>query len=299
MPTDQIKSVYTGIKNIFSESISKAIDCDIATHGAAIAFYMIFSVAPIFILIISVGGIFYSQEYITEQLYEQLQIYIGPQLTEGIQSFLNDRKLITGSVISSIIAIGVIVFGATTVMSQLKTVMNQIWEVKVVHIHSVWQFLMTRLISFGVILLISLLLLTSLLAEYIFSFAVPLIEQLLPGEEIIPLRVFSKISTIVFAVLFFTILFKILPDIHTGWINIIIGAFFTTILFLIGKYLVGYYFAAAGITATYKTAGSLVIFIIWVYYNVQVVLFGAIFTQVYTSATGCKIKPYSFVSLRE
>jgi len=292
-----MKLFFTSLKNIFLKSVFKAIDCDIGTQGAAIAFYMIFSIAPIFILVISVGGLFYSQEYITEQLYELLRVYVGPDLTEGVQSFLTGRTLITGSITSTILAAGVIVFGATTVMSQLKTVMNLIWGVKEIHIHSVWQFLISRLISFGVIILLSLLLLTSLFAEYILSYAVPLIQSVVPGDEIILFRVFSRISTIIFAVLFFTILFKILPDVHTGWTNIIIGSFFTTILFLAGKYLVGYYFTAAGIAATYKTAGSLVIFIIWVYYNVQIVLFGAIFTQVYTSETGGKIEPYRFVSL--
>ena len=291
--------MWKKIKSLFERSVHRAIDCDIVTQGAAIAFYTIFSIAPLLILIISLASIFYSEEFIRGQVSEQLISFAGAELTRGIQEYMEARRQSPESLFTTIIAIVMMIVGATTVINQLKNVLNMIWEVQEVHIHSVWQILINRLISFGVIILLSILLITSLLAESLFAVAIPFFQQFLPDFTLDAFKLVSQISTIIFAIAFFTLLFKILPDVHAPWKDIFIGAIFTTILFLAGKFLVGFFLTASGIGATYKAAGSLVVFIIWVYYNIQIVLFGAIFTQVYTKMFGGNITPYHFVSLEE
>ncbi|HMB97911.1 MAG TPA: YihY/virulence factor BrkB family protein [Balneolaceae bacterium] len=290
--------MWNKIKTLFIRSVNKAIECDIVTQGAAIAFYTIFSVAPLLILVISLASIFYSEELISGQVSEQLEALVGTELTRGIQDYMEARRQTPENLFTTIIAVVMMVIGATTVITQLKYVLNMIWEVKDVHIHSVWQILINRLISFGVIILLSVLLLTSLLAESILSIAIPFFQQFLPEFTLHIFQFISQISTIIFASAFFTLVFKILPDVNAPWKDIMAGAIFTTILFLAGKYLVGIFLTATGIDTTYKAAGSLVIFIIWVYYNIQIVLFGAILTQVYTSMFGGEITPYRFVSLK-
>lgn len=290
--------MWNKIKKLFIRSVNKAIECDIITQGAAIAFYTIFSVAPLLILVISLASIFYSEELISGQVSSQLEALVGAELTRGIQDYMETRRQTPENLFTTIIAILMMVIGATTVITQLKYVLNMIWEVQEVHIHSVWQILIDRLISFGIIILLSVLLLISLLAESILSIAIPFFQQFLPEFTLDIFQFISRISTIIFASAFFTLVFKILPDVNAPWKDIITGALFTTILFLAGKYLVGVFLTATGIDTTYKAAGSLVIFIIWVYYNIQIVLFGAILTQVYTKLFGGKITPYRFVSLK-
>jgi len=290
--------MWKKIWNLLSESITKAIDCGIGTQGAAIAFYTIFSIAPLLILVISLGNIFYSEELITGQVSEQLKALIGEDLMRGVQNYMESRQQKTDNILPSAIAILTMIIGATTVISQLKNALNTIWEIETVHIHSVWQILINRLVSFGIIIVLSLLLLISLLAESILSVTLPFFQQFLPDFTLMLFQYLSYLSTILFAVVFFTLVFKILPDVHAPWRDVITGAIFTTILFLTGKYLVGIFLTATGIDTTYKTAGSLVIFIIWVYYNVQIVLFGAIVTQLYTKTFGGIITPYRFVTMR-
>ena len=291
--------MWKKLKTLFIRSVNKAIECDIVTQGAAIAFYTIFSIAPMLILVISLASIFYSEELISGQVGEQLEAFVGAELTRGIQDYMEARRQSPENFFTTIIAIVMMIVGATTVINQLKYVLNMIWEIQEVHIHSVWQILINRLISFGVIILLSLLLLTSLLTESILSVAIPFFQQFLPDFTLQIFQYASRISTIIFATAFFTLVFKILPDVNAPWKDIIIGAIFTTILFLAGKYLVGIFLTATGIDTTYKAAGSLVLFIIWVYYNIQIVLFGAILTQMYTKIVGGKITPYRFVSLRK
>lgn len=293
-----MKKLLSNIWEILKQTINKAIEDDIITQGAAIAFYMIFSIAPLFVLMISVGGFFLSEEVIAEQIESYLGDFLDPSMIENLQQFFIDRMKGDAGIMATIIALATLIFGATTVISQLKATLNNIWYVGELKIHSVWNFLLSRLVSFGMILLFSLLLLASLAAEATLVVITGFFADLFPHVRLDIYRYISKFLTGGFAVLFFTLIFKILPDVHARWIDMLVGAIVTTILFIIGKNLIGIYLTAAGIEVTYKTAGSLVIFIIWVYYNVQTVLLGAVFTQVYTEKFGGSISPYKFVTLR-
>lgn len=291
--------IYHDIKTLVNATFRKAVDDDIMTQGAAIAFYTIFSVAPLFILIVSVSGFFFSEELITGQFKETLDDLVGPDMTETLTEFAAERSREPTSPWTSILATGIIIFGATTVINQLKLTLNKIWNVNEVKIHSAWKFLLNRLLSFGMILIFSLLLLISLLAEAIIGLISGLFLELFPAVPLDFYHLLSQVSTIGFAVIFFTLIFKILPDVHARWKDVIIGAIVTTLLFLLGKYLIGLFFSATGIQATYRAAGTLVVFVIWVYYNIQTILLGAVFTQVYTEQFGGRILPYRFVELKE
>lgn len=293
-----MKNLLKEIVGLLKLSLQKTIDDDIITQGAAIAFYTIFSIAPLFILLVSLSGIFFSDEQIIQQIDQTLGDYLDPSLIQSLNQFFIDRFRDNTGFIATIVALITVLFGATTVITQLKTTLNRIWNVQDVKIHSVWNYLLNRALSVAMILLFSLLLLTSLLAEAVFAVVSQFFSDLFPGFEISLYQISIQFGTIGFAVLFFALVFKILPDVHARWADIFIGAFITTILFIIGKYLIGLYLSATGIDVTYKAAGSLVIFIIWVYYNIQTILIGAVITQVYTEKYGGKIIPYKYVSLK-
>ncbi len=293
------KKVLTDVKVVLGKTFTKAIDDDIMTQGAAIAFYTVFSIAPLFILVVSVSSLFMSDEFILTQVDEQLRELAGPEIAESLNQYLQEVNYTPTGVFTTVVAIITVIFGATTVIAQLKNTLNTIWNVEVVRINSIWNFVLTRLLSFGVILLISFLLIASLLAEAIIGIISGFFTQTLPDININILKITTELMTVAFAVAFFTLIFKILPDVNAPWTDILVGAMATTVLFLLGKYLIGLYMTASDINAAYRAAGSLVIFIVWVYYNIQTILLGAVFTQVYTEKFGGEIRPYSFVQMRE
>ncbi|MFO7845141.1 MAG: YihY/virulence factor BrkB family protein [Balneolaceae bacterium] len=291
-------SIRKDAKEILGKTFSKAIDDDIMTQGAAIAFYTVFSVAPLFILVVAVSDLFLSEEYITTQVEAQLTALLGSDISSNLVQYIGQVSFDTSGVFTTIIASATVIFGATTVITQLKNSLNKIWNVESVEIHSVWNFLLNRLLSFGIIILTSLLLIGSLLTEAVIGIISGFFSQTLPTIDLDFYLIITEIATITFAVLFFALIFKILPDVIAPWKHIFIGAIATTMLFMAGKYLIGMYLTSSGISAAYRAAGSLIIFIVWVYYNVQTILLGAVFTQVYTEHSGGKILPYRFVRLR-
>lgn len=292
------KTIGNDLKQIIGKTFSKAVSDDIMTQGAAIAFYTVFSIAPLFILVVSVSDLFLSEEYINEQMEAQLSALVGSETSSSLIEYIGQVSFDTSGLFTTIIAIFTVVFGATTVITQLKHSLNKIWNVETVEIHSIWNFLLNRLLSFGVIILASLLLIGSLLTEAVIGIIGGFFSQTLPRVDLDFYLIITEISTIAFAVLFFALIFKILPDVIAPWKHLFIGALATTVLFMAGKYLIGVYLTSSGISAAYRAAGSLIIFIVWVYYNIQTILLGAVFTQVYTEHFGGKILPYRFVKLR-
>ncbi len=292
-----MKVILKDIWELLISTFTKAGDDEIFTFGAAIAFYTIFSIAPLLVLVVSLGGLFLSEEIIIDQIQFIAGDFLDETTILNMSEYLSESAEGGAGIFTTIIAIIAIAFGATTVISQLKIALDRIWNVREVKMKSVWKFLLNRLLSFGMILLISFLLILSLITEAALGIIGSIFMENLPDFEIDFFIYMNQAGTLAFAVLAFTLIFKILPDVHARWIDVIVGACVTTLLFLLGKYLIGFYFSTAGIDATYRAAGSLIIFVIWVYYNVLIILFGAVFTQVYTEKFGGKILPYKFVTL--
>lgn len=279
-------------------TVNKAIDDEIFTFSAAIAFYTIFSFAPMLILVLYLGGIFLSEQTIIDQVQFFAGDFLDDTLINNLNQYITQRPS-EGGLFTTILAILVIIFGATTVVGELKIALNRIWNVKEIKINSIWNFLFNRALSFGMIIILGALLIASLVAEAVFSTVGIWIIDFLPDFGLDYYQVATQIGTIIIATIAFTLIFNILPDIHARWKDVVVGAMVTTILFLAGKYLIAYYFSTSGIETAYKAAGSLIIFVIWVYYNILVILIGAVFTQVYTERYGEKILPYRFTALEE
>lgn len=292
-----MKVFLRDIWRLLITTVNKAIEDGIFTFSAAIAFYTIFSIAPILILVLYLGGIFLSEQTILNQIQNVAGNFLDESVISNMNQYLSHLNLGESGLITTIFAIVVVVFGATTVVGELKIALNRIWNVKEVKMNSVWNFLFNRLLSFGMIIILGTLLILSLLAEAALGTVGNWLVNFLPDFGLDYYQLVIQIGTIIIATIAFTLIFSILPDIQARLKDVAVGGLVTTILFLIGKFLISYYFTSAGITAAYKAAGSLIIFIIWVYYNILVVLIGAVFTQVYTDRYGEKILPYRFSSL--
>lgn len=292
-----MKGLFKDIWELITTTIDKAVDDEILTYGAAIAFYTIFSIAPLLILILSISGFFMNQGTILEQI----QVVAGEFMDESMITTLNEfaqSRIDEGTgILTTVIATLVIIFGATTVISQLKIALNKIWNVSDVKINSLYNFMFNRGLSFLIILMLSTLFVTSLIAESVLIVISGTIADLWPAINLDYLINATQIGTVVFATFSFTLIFRILPDVNARWSDVLVGGIVTTLLFMIGKYIISFYFTAAGIHAAYRAAGSLIVFVIWVYYNSLIILIGAVFTQVYTEKFGGKIMPYRFVTL--
>jgi membrane protein len=172
------------------------------------------------------------------------------------------------------------------VITQLKNALNKIWGITNPKISSVVLYIFNRFLALITILVLAALFIASLLLEGGMTFFTGLFLPYLPDVFTPFLKLASSLLSILITIFFFTLTFKHLPDVHARWRDIFVGACITTVLFLIGKYLVGFYLASGSLQLTYKAAGSLVVFLIWIYYNIQIVLIGAEFTQVYTKRFG-------------
>lgn len=292
-----VKQYWKTFLSLFKKTVNKSAQDEILTYSAAIAFYTIFSTAPILILLISMGSIFLNADTILSELNNFLGAYLDQETIQLLSNAISSRVEDSTSYFTTAFAVIAILFGASTVVMQLKVALNKIWNVHSVSMNTFKNFLFNRLISVGLIIIFGLLLILSLLAEAFLGIASGFISDLIPLINLETLILSTRIGTVGFAMVAFALIFKILPDVHARWRDVFVGAFATTILFMIGKYLIGFYLSETGIDTTYRAAGSLVVFVIWVYFNIFSVLIGAVFTQVYTDHYGGAIRPYRFVTL--
>jgi len=258
--------------------------------SAAMAYYSIFSIAPLLIISISIAGLVLGEEAVRGQLDEQLTGYIGAQAAASVQSMVQNAAKPAQGWIGAVTGFAVLLLGASGVFGQLKDALNIIWDVKVTQKSGVMLFIRQRLLSFGMVLVIGFLLLVSLLL----STAIAALNKYLNSYLGIPAEIWALItmavSMLLLSVLFATI-FKILPDIQVRWKHVWVGAIVTAILFEIGKWGLGYYLGRESTASAYGAAGSVVLLLLWIYYASCILLFGAEFTQVYAREGGREIKP--------
>ncbi|MGM0588522.1 MAG: YihY/virulence factor BrkB family protein [Bacteroidota bacterium] len=287
--------------NLFEKTLWKSVSDDITLHSAAIAFYTIFSIAPILVIIIWITGYFLGQDAMSGQLSIYLEQVIGSNLAESIEMLIQQLVVINQglNLWTSMITTGALIFGSTTVLSQLKYTLNLIWKVTPSNVSTVSHYLYARFTSFVLILLLSLLFLASLVIETAMGIVAQWTKEIMITLPVELIQDYNNLLMMISAILFFAVLFKYLPDVSVRWRDIFIGAIVTTGLFWIGKFFVTMYLTNSSYLDAYKAVGTFVVFLIWVYYNVLVVLFGAEFTQVYTERHGGRIKPGWNVSFDE
>lgn len=258
--------------------------------GAALAYYAIFSLAPLLLVALAVAGLLWDRGQIQSQLIGQVQGLMGPQGAQAVETMLSNAGRHGSGVIATVLAVVTILFGATGVFVQLQTALNKVWNVEARPGLGVWSFVKTRLISFGMVLGIGFLLLVSLVISTAVSALGKWATGLLPGSETL-MQVVTFAVSFAFITLLFAMMFKFLPDVEIGWRDVWIGAVVTALLFTLGKFLIGLYLGKSSVASTYGAAGSLVIVLLWIYYSSQILFLGAEFTQVYASRYGSQIKP--------
>jgi membrane protein len=269
--------------DLLKATATKWLADDAPRLGAALAFYTMLSVAPLLVVVAAIAGLVYGQEAARGELVQQLEGLVGRQGAEALQSMLANAYHPGAGVIASVVGVIVLLLGATGVFVELQGSLNRIWGAQSRAPGGAWGFFRARLLSFLMILAVGLLLLASLLL----SAALTAVGHHFGGAGW-PLlwRAINLVVSLGVITVLFALLFKLLPDAGVAWKDVWVGAALTGVLFTIGKYLIGLYLGSSALGSTYGAAGSLAVFLVWVYYSAQILFFGAEFTQVYASRHG-------------
>ncbi|GAB1542429.1 YihY/virulence factor BrkB family protein [Scytonema sp. NUACC21] len=258
--------------------------------AAALSYYTIFSIAPMLIIVIAIAGAVFGEEAARGAIREQLQGLIGPSGAEVIQTAIENASQPKAGTIASIISIAVLLFGATGLFNELQDSLNTIWEVQPKPGRAVKTMVRQRFASFAMVVAIGFLLLVSLVISAVLSAFVSYFTHLVPGIDVI-WQIINFILGFVITTVLFGLIFKVLPDVKITWNDVLIGAALTSLLFSIGRFLLGQYLGNGSFGSTYGAAGSLVVILAWVNYAAQILFFGAEFTQVYARKYGSRIVP--------
>lgn len=276
------------IRSLIKTAIGSWLDDYAPSMGAALAYYTMFSIAPLLLIVISVAGLIFGEEAAAGEIFAQLQGMMGEEGATAVQGLLESVSQPDRGAIGTIFGIVLLLVGATTVFGELQDDLDRIWRApERAKGGGLWSLLRARLLSFGMILGIGFLLITSL----IFSAALAALGKwwspIFGGWEVLA-HVVNFIVSFAMVTAAFAMIYKIMPRVSIAWHDVWIGAVVTAILFTIGKFLIGLYVGKAGVASGFGAAGSLVVVLVWVYYSAQIFLLGAEFTWAYSHAHGSR-----------
>lgn len=258
--------------------------------GAALAFYTLFAIAPLFVIVLAIAGVWFGEEAARRELFGQVSGLVGSEGGEAIQSLVSAAHKPKTGFWATVIAVVTLFVGATGVFVQLQDALNSLWGVRRVAGRGLRNFIKDRLLSFALVVGIGFLLLVSLVLSACLAALGKFMAGLVPAQAAVWQGINFVISFGVITLLF-AMIFKVLPDVKIAWRDVWMGALLTAVLFNLGKLLLGLYLGRSSVTSAYGAAGSLVVVLLWVYYSAQILFFGAKFTQIYSSRYGSRLEP--------
>jgi membrane protein len=295
-----VKRLKTSLE-LLKETAKAWVDHRAPRLGAALAFYTLFAIAPLFLIVLAVAGLWFGEDAARDHLFHQLAGLVGKQGGEAIQSIIIAADKPKAGTVATIVAVLTLFVGATGVFVQLQGALNTIWNVRKKPGHGIRYFVRARMLSFAVVLAMGFLLLVSLVINAGLSAFGKYVSGVLPAQETIWQGINFVVSFGVITLLF-AMIFRLLPDVRISWHDVWLGAMLTALLFNVGKFFLGLYLGKSSAASTYGAAGSLVIILMWVYYSSQILFFGAEFTRVYATKCGSHLRPApgsQFVAVKE
>jgi len=289
------KSFFTDAFVLLRQTFQEWLQDKAPQLGAALAYYTVFSLAPLILLLLAIVGAIFRHDPAgaSNKITQQMSYFLDPSALQVVQSIAKNASQPGKSTIATIIGIALALFGASGVFGQLQDALNTIWGVKAKPGRGIWGFLRNRFLSFAMVAGICFLLLVSLAMEALLKGFSHYVQSVLPGGTVVALTVYLIFDFGV-VVLLFAMIFKFLPDVKIQWRDVWIGAVMTAILFGVGKWLLGLYLGSGAAGSAYGAASSLITLLLWVYYSSQILLFGAEFTQVYAARAGRAFKPSEY-----
>lgn len=267
------------------------MDDRITKMSSSLAYYTIFSMAPLLIIIISLSGLFLGKDAAEGKIYAQLANFIGPNTASQLQTMIHNASLSGKSEFAAIVGVITLVIGATTVFAQIQDTINFIWGIKPKPKKGWLTLLKNRFLSFSVIIGLAFLLLVSLTISTIIDGFGDALKAHFPQITVVALYVINTIITLIITSVIFGAIFKVLPDAKIKWKDVLAGAVTTAVLFMLAKFGISYYISKSNVGTTYGAAGSLVILLLWVYFSAMILYFGAEFTKAFAVKFGSQIYP--------
>lgn len=282
------------IKNgweILKQTCIDFVDYGVPRMSAALSYYTLFSLAPILLIVITICDVFYGRAAIEGTLFGQIQSFVGTPAARQIQDIISNAANSHLTTFASIVSMAILIFSATAVFTEIQGSINFIWQLRAKPRKSWLKFLLNRVLSLSMVMGLGFILLVSLALNAILEILLHRLLAVLPeGSVWITYAVNMGITFIVISFLF-GVIFKFLPDAKIQWKDVRTGAFTTAILFMMGKFAIGYYLGKSNPGSTYGTAGSVVIILLWVYFSAMILYFGACFTKVNAQFNGRQIFP--------
>lgn len=291
-----LKQVWRLLKQAFQEwNQDKA-----SQLAAALAYYTLFSLAPLLILAIAIASLFFDNGAVRDQLMGQVESLMGGASADFVRTVLDNanRPGESSGWVASAISVVLLLVGATGVLSQLQLSLNTIWNLEARPGIGLIDQVRKRLLSLGMVIVIGFLLLVSLVASSVISGFSGYLNMLMPGLDAL-VQLLNFVLAFGLSTLLFAVMFKYLPDAIIAWRDVWFGAAATAILFSVGKYLIGLYLGNSSFGSSYGAAGSVIILLVWVFYSAQILFYGAELTQVYSRRFGTQIRPNQYAIQRQ
>jgi membrane protein len=285
-------SFFSDSFGLLKQTFSEWLEDKAPQLGAALAYYTVFSLAPLVLVLLAIVGVIFRNDPggAWNKITEQMSYFLDKSAVDVVQNIAQKAAQPNKSALATIIGVLLALFGASGVFGQLQDALNTIWGVKAKPGAGIGGFLRSRFLSFAMVGGVCFLLLVSLTLESVLKGFSHYVQSVLPGGMVIALAVYW-IFDLGVVILLFAIIFKYLPDAKIQWLDVWIGALLTAIFFAIGKWALGLYLGSGSAASAYGAASSLITLLLWVYYSSQILLFGAEFTQVYAQHAGRSIQP--------
>jgi membrane protein len=286
------KSFVANSISLLKQTFSEWLEDKVPQLGAALAYYTVFSLAPLVLLLLAIIGFIFHNDPAGAwgKMTEQMSYFLDKSAIDVVQGIAQKASQPNKGFLATTIGILLALFGASGVFGQLQNALNTIWGVKAKPGTGIAGFIRSRFLSFAMVAGVCFLLLVSLVLESVLKSFSHYVQAMLPGGIVIALVVYS-IFDLAVVVLLFASIFKFLPDVKIQWRDVWIGAVMTAIFFAIGKWALGLYLGSGAAASAYGAASSLITLLLWIYYSSQILLFGAEFTQVYAARAGRAFVP--------
>ena len=262
--------------------------------SASLAYYTVFSLAPLLLLIISLAGVFLGKEAIQGQVFSEINGLVGNQAAKQIEEMISNLEKSGQTTLSVIIGFVTLLVGATTVFGEMQDSINTIWKVKAKPKRGWVKLIKDRLLSSSLIVSIGFLLIVSLMVNGMLLALSDNLKSLLPDVTVVIFNIINAVISFIVITILFGVIFKVLPDVKISWKGVRAGAIFTALLFMLGRVVIGIYIEKTSTGSAYGAAGSLIVILLWVYYTAAILYFGAEFTQSYAQFTGARIEPADY-----
>ncbi|MEQ7801848.1 YihY/virulence factor BrkB family protein [Pedobacter sp. ASV1-7] len=288
---EQKRITLKGIWNVIKETFTGFSDHKVTKLSGSLAYYTVFSMAPLLVVIISLCGIFLGQEAAQGEIYKQLAGFMGRQTALQLQEIVSKAAIGDKDKVAFIIGLVTLLVGATTVFADIQESINTIWGLKPKPKRGWLKMLQNRFLSFSVIVSLGFILLVSLGITTVLDGFSTRLQARYADVSVVLFYILNQLLTLIVITLIFAVIFKVLPDALIKWRDVFSGAVVTAVLFMLGKFAISIYIGQSDVGSTYGAAGSLVILLLWTYYSSIILYLGAEFTKAYAVAYGSEIRP--------